>query len=72
MQRRLLFTIGYACDAEIQNLWMAILIDHDVGGLQIAVNDAALVGVMNRVADLSHELEAPCSGQPTGDGMLQE
>jgi hypothetical protein len=53
--------ISYARDAEIEDLGLAALVHQDVGRLQIAVNDAALVGVVHGVADARHEFE-PLAG----------
>ena len=49
------FAFDEAGEAEIEHLGLAGLIDEDVRGLEVAVNDAALVGVRERVADLEEQ-----------------
>ena len=45
-------------DAEIGNVRLASAIDQDVGGLQIAVQDAALMRVVNRAAHFGQQAHA--------------
>ena len=44
--------------AEVEDLGLAALIHQDVGRLEIAVDDAALVRVLDGVADVGHQLQA--------------
>lgn len=44
-------------DAEIDDLGIASVVDEDVGGLEIGVDDEVLVSVLNSVADLDHLLD---------------
>jgi hypothetical protein len=63
--------ISKAAHAEIENLWLAILIDEDVRRLQIAVNEPALVRVLHPgIAELRrgavklHSASSPTSSRP--------
>ena len=49
--------------AEIRDQRLATRIDHDVGRLQIAMDDALLVRVMDRSRDLLHQLQRALDGQ---------
>ena len=54
---------GEACsrrrgDPEVEDLGLAVLADEDVAGLEVAVNDAALVGVLDGIADARDQLHA--------------
>src|ERR1051325_4373197 len=50
--------VGDPRDTEVENLRLSGFIHQNVAGLEVAMNEAALVRVMNRVADLGHDLEA--------------
>ena len=47
--------LGVAVDplgqAEVGDVGLALLVEQDIGRLQVAVEDAALVGVMDRLGD---------------------
>ena len=49
--------VGRACYAEIEDLGLSRMIHQDVAGLEVAVDDAFLVRVMNRVTDSGEQLE---------------
>ena len=50
---RVRVAVGEARDAEIEDLGLAALVDQDVAGLQVAVDEAALVRVLYGVADFA-------------------
>lgn len=57
------------CDAEVDDLRMTAGVDEDVGGLEIPVSDAALVGVGYSISHRGEQLEmsgyrAPCLLHP--------
>ena len=59
---------GRLGDAEVDDLGhrhAVVEADQDVGGLQVAVDDALLVGVLHRVADRNEELQ-PLLGRSGG------
>ena len=43
--------------AEIENLRLARFVHQDVAGLQVAMDEPALMRVLHRVADLGHQLQ---------------
>jgi hypothetical protein len=47
------FVVGVLRQAEIGEMGLAALVDHDVGGLQVAVHDTGLVRVLNGLRDHS-------------------
>ena len=49
--------VGQARDTEVEDLGLARGVDQDVGGLQIAVDDPLLVGVVDRVRDPGEQLQ---------------
>ena len=49
--------VGDACNSEIENLGLACLVDEDVTGFQVPVNDAALMRVVHRIADLRNQFQ---------------
>ena len=55
---------GELGEAEIENLGLARLGDKDVGGLDIAMGDAASVGVIERIGDLQGDVQKAvgCAG----------
>ena len=57
LQRRLRVAVGDARHAEVEDLRLPGFVDQDVARLQVAVDDAALVRVVDRVADLRHQLQ---------------
>jgi hypothetical protein len=46
-------------DAEVHHLHRAGLADHDVGGLDVAVDDAVLVAEVQRLARIGDHLDGP-------------
>src|SRR4030095_15331983 len=61
-----------AGEPEVQHLRTPVAIDNDVARLEVAMNDAALMGVMNRVAHLGDELESSSDGHVSRRRMLQQ
>ncbi len=57
-------------DAEVEHLGLAGLIDQDVAGLEVAMNDALFVGVLHRVAHLGQQLEARRRVETATAGVL--
>ena len=51
--------VGGAGHAEVEHLGLAGLVHQDVAWLQVAVDDALVVGVLHRVAHLRQQLQ-PC------------
>src|SRR5438046_2595190 len=49
--------IRNSCNAEVQNLRLPSLVDEDISGLQIAMNQTTLVRVMHGVANFNNDLE---------------
>ena len=49
--------VGHARDAEVEDLRLALLVDEDVLGLEVAVDDPFLVRVVDGIADLGDELQ---------------
>ena len=48
---------GGAGDAEVEEAGVVLGVDDDVAGLEVAVDDAAGVGVLDGVADLGDEFD---------------
>jgi hypothetical protein len=44
-------------DSEVEDLRLACLIHQDICGLQVPMNDAALMRMIQRIADLRHQLQ---------------
>ena len=44
-----------ACQAEVDDVGLAVAIHHDVAGLQIAVDHARLMRMLQRVGELDHD-----------------
>ena len=57
LPRRVGVAVGETRDAEVEDLRLTRLVDQDVARLEVAMDDAALVGVLHGVADLRHQLE---------------
>ncbi len=49
--------VGHQCDAKIDDAHVAVLREHDVRGLDVAVDHAARVRVVQRLGALEHELD---------------
>ncbi len=64
--------VGRSCHTEIENLGLAGLIDQDVSRFEIAVNNAALMGVVNRFADPGRQFQALPAIQSLGVRILDE
>src|SRR5262249_12069788 len=65
-------TIRRARDPEVDYLGLTAFINKNVARFEVAVNDAALMGMVYGVAHLGHELEALPHVQPMRLGMLLE
>jgi hypothetical protein len=72
VHRPMRVVVDDAREPEVQHLRTPVAIDNDVARLEIAMNDAALMGVMNRVAHLGDELESSSDGQVSRRRMLQQ
>ena len=64
--------VGDPGNAKIKTLRLSALVHEDVAGFQIAMNDAALVRVVNGIADLGHQLQPLPDGQRLGRGVGEE
>jgi hypothetical protein len=49
--------IGHARNSKVEDLGLAFLVNQDIFGLQITVNDSALMGMIYGIADLRHQCE---------------
>ena len=49
---------GDVGDAEVEHLGLAGFVDQDVAGLEVAMDDALVVGMLHRVAHLGQQFEA--------------
>jgi hypothetical protein len=58
LTRRLGVAVGDPRQPEIQDLGLAVLVDQDIARFQIAMDDAALMGVLNGFTDLNHQSQA--------------
>ena len=66
------FVAGNFGEAEIEDFGVAALGDEDVGGLDVAMDDAFAVGGVERVGDLNGEIEQIVEFHgAAGDGVLQ-
>ena len=59
-------------DAEVEDLRLTRLVNDDVAGLEVAMNETALVRVMHRVADLDHHLEPIAEAEMTAVGVFAQ
>ena len=57
LQRRVRVGVGEPRHAEIEDVGLARFVHQDVGGLEIAMDDRALVRVLDAVANLRHQLQ---------------
>ncbi len=55
-------------EAEVQDLHETVAQDKDVGGLDVAVNDPLLVGVVEALADLDHDRQLVLDQQALAGG----
>jgi len=55
--------VGEARDTEIEDLGLAALVDNDVAGFQIAMNDAAFVGVLYGITDFRCQFQLLTNAQ---------
>jgi hypothetical protein len=69
--RRARLVVGQARHAEVEDLGLAICRDQDVAGLEVAVDHALLVRVVDGVGDARREIEALAHGgrAPRGPGV---
>ena len=59
-------------DTEVDDSRIAVFVDEDVPGFEVAVNDTAVMTVLNGIADLTHELDPlPCV-QSMSIGVLSQ
>ena len=63
---------GRTGDAEIEDLRLAVLRDEDIPGLEIAVNDAALVRVLHRLRQLDEQAHARGSRELVGACVVRD
>ena len=57
-------------DAEVEHLGLAGFIDQDVAGLEVAMNDTLIVGVLHCVAHPGQQLEARGRVETSTAGVL--
>ena len=62
--------IGGAGHAEVEDLRLTGLLHEDVGGLEVAVDDAPVVGVLHRVADPRHQAQRGRRVEAVAVGVL--
>jgi hypothetical protein len=62
--------VGGAGDAEVEDLGLAGLVHQDVAGLEVAVDDPLLVGVLHRVADPRQQLQPGRRRKALAPGVL--
>ena len=62
--------VGGAGHAEVEDLRLPGLLHQDVGGLEVAVDDAPVVGVLHRVADPRHQAHTGGRGRGLAVGVL--
>ena len=62
--------IGGAGHAEVEDLRLTGLLHEDVGGLEVAVDDAPVVGVLHGVADPRHQAQAGGEVEAVAVGVL--
>ena len=55
--------IGGPGHAEVEDPWLAVRVDQDVSGLEVAMDDALRVGVMDAVTHLGQQLQPPLDRQ---------
>jgi hypothetical protein len=63
LPRRLGIGVGGASQSEIKDLWLAGFIDQDIAGFEVAMNNAALMRVLDRLANGDHQIEALASAE---------
>jgi hypothetical protein len=61
-----------ARDAEVEHLRLTVGGDEDVARLEVAMNDAALMRVLYRIADQRHQLDACARIQALAVGMIDQ
>lgn len=64
--------VGDARQAEVENLGLAGVVDQNVAGLQIAMNDGMLMGGLDRLADFNHQSEALADVQMMRVGVVDQ
>ena len=62
--------VGGAGHAEVEHFRLSGLLHEDVGGLQVAVDDALVVGVLHRVAHPRHQAHAGAEVEAVAAGVL--
>ena len=73
-RRRRVFGRQRLRQAEVENLDGAVVREHDIRGLEVAVHDAVLVRCLERVGDLPRDGQRLVDGQraagdPVGEGL---
>ena len=69
---RLRIAVGDPRQAEIENLGLAVFVHQDVARFQIAVDDAALMGMLDRFADLDHQRQSLARVQMLRFGVFDQ
>src|SRR5258708_8628313 len=55
--RHLRIGVRGAGKPEVENFWLSVFIHQNISGLEVAMDDAALMGMLYRLAHLDHQFE---------------